>query len=151
MPDTKTLPGTGTTILVGILDLQVILKQEGANWIAQALEFDYAAGGTSLEDVKKRFEKGLCETVQEHFNLFGNLDNLLATKPDSEYTLDLLKDSSLVEFYNQISTHECVPKLPKGLSFPFGEIKYFGPQMDKTRAHEVGRLDRVVDEFDGTA
>lgn len=46
-------------------------------WYAQALEIDYIAQGTTLEEVKKHFGEGLAATVSEHIRLFGSIEKLL--------------------------------------------------------------------------
>lgn len=123
----RELAGTDDTMmaLVGILNLQVILAPEGNSWIAQAIEFDYAAGGDSVEDVKQRFEDGLHATIQEHFNMHGNLHHLLNSRAPSELWLDLLQAQSLQsERYSQVSLHRFVP--PD--YFPFKGIQYFVPK-----------------------
>jgi hypothetical protein len=118
------------TVEVGILNLQVIVAQEGKLWVAQALEFDYAAGGETLEDLKARFEAGLYSTIQENLSMFGNIDKLLSTKPAAEYTLDLLKNPGLTKLiFSGKSTHKFIPpNATAELVFPYGQIDYFGPK-----------------------
>lgn len=117
--------GGATTAVVGILNLQVILAQESVNsWVAQAIEIDYAAGGESFDDVKAKFESGLCATVDEHLKLFGNLKKLLQPAP-SELWLDLIGDGAHASKYSQWSVHEFVPKKD---AFPFGQITYLLPE-----------------------
>ena len=77
------------TAIIGILGLQVVLAKQDSSWVAQGIELDYAAAGTSLDDVKKRFEDGLCETIQEHLDHFGNLDHLMVEAKAAVW-LDLL-------------------------------------------------------------
>jgi hypothetical protein len=113
-----------------ILNLQVILVNECGMWVAQALEFDYAAGGETKADVKQRFEQGLRETIQQHFKMFGNLDKLLTTKPAPEYTLDLLNNPKLVHKYSCVSKHSFTPPASTGaadVTFPYGQISYVEP------------------------
>lgn len=61
--------------------LRVLITREGGVWFAQGLEIDYAASGTSLEDVKDRFSRGFCMTVQAHLEQFGTIDKLLKFAP----------------------------------------------------------------------
>lgn len=119
------MPENGpTTVVVGILNLQVILSEEGPNsWIAQAIEIDYAAGGTSQEDVKKRFEQGLCETLQANFQLLGNGEKFLHSKAPAADWLDLLRQPSLK--FSQVSAYSFIPP-PNAEAFPFGKITYYG-------------------------
>lgn len=113
--------------LVGILNLQVVLAPDGDAWIAQAIEFDYAAAGNDQEDVKKRFEDGLRATIQEHFNIFGGLENLLGSRPPTAFWLELVKSKGQSGWrFSQVSFHEFAP--PNNYIFPFGEIKYFIPE-----------------------
>ena len=128
--DGKKSLSKSTTWVVGILNLQVILQNEGDMWVAQALEFDYAAGGLTKDDVKARFELGLHETIQQHFKLFGNLDRLLTTKPSPEYTLDLLNNPKLRVKYSCVSEHTFTPPELSGgtdVMFPYGKISYVEP------------------------
>ena len=115
--------------VVGIFSLQVVLAPEGDSWIAQAIELDYAAAGDSQEDVRRRFEDGLCATIQEHFKIFGDLDNFLQRRPPTEDWLELLKQKAEAQWYSQVSVHRFVP--PKQF-FPFGEIKYYIPRAEQT-------------------
>jgi len=129
VPHQKVDSNETLTALVGILNLQVILAPEGDTWIAQAIEFDYAAGGSSEEDVKQRFEDGLYATIQEHFRMFGHLDNLLDTKPPIEVWVDLVKAKELqAERFSQISIHRFMP--PD--YFPFKQIRYFIPKSGRS-------------------
>jgi hypothetical protein len=118
------------TAIVGLI-LQVLLARDGSSWIAQALDLDYATAGTSLEDVKRRFEMGLCETMQIHFNLFGNLSNFLHRPPEEEWQ-GLLKTADAQQ-YIQVSVHE-FPKRkqdqPSPFPFPFGGIRYLMETME---------------------
>jgi len=127
-PEGKALYG------VGIFDLQVILAEEAPNsWVAQAMEIDYAAGGTTLEDVQTRFEQGLCATIHEHLTVFGDLDKLVVPALP-EFWKHLYK-AGKVHHYSQVSMHEILTKnkaseeclIPTG--FPFGKIDYFKSEL----------------------
>jgi len=111
--------GSETTAkaVVGILDLQVILANSDDVWIAQALEIDYAAEGTTPEEAKKNFEDGLFATIQEHLTVFNTLDNFIKPAP-AKLWLSLVKDNVTALFFSQISIHE----------FPFKTIHYYLPQ-----------------------
>lgn len=68
----------GSFHAVGVGDLKVmIINDSEGEWYAQALEIDYIAQGTDLEDVKASFEAGLKETVKEHLKLYGDITGLL--------------------------------------------------------------------------
>ena len=109
-----------TAAIVGILDLQVFLVQEGDCWIAQAVELDYASYGATEAEARANFENGLRDTIQDHFDEFGDLDNLFRQAPP-ELWRDLVDKSGAKEnrFY-QVSVH------PLDLPIPFGAIKYLG-------------------------
>ncbi len=107
------------TAVVTLLGLQVIIAPDGDQWVAQALEIDYAAAGDSKEDVKQRFQNGLTATIGEHFKRFGGIDELL-TPPPPSYWRDLLKTGQM-ELFSSVSTHEF--EMPPG--FPFGQINYY--------------------------
>ena len=124
------------TAIVGILGLQVVLAKDGSAWVAQGIELDYAAAGTSEEDVKKRFEDGLFGTIQQHLNRFGNLANLLIPA-QAEVWLDLLKLQPDSLYYSSVSVHRFVP--PVSADFTFGSIRYVVPPAEElvpeTRLH----------------
>lgn len=107
------------TAVVTLLGLQVIIAPDGDQWVAQAMEIDYAAGGDSKEDVRQRFQDGLEATIGEHFKRFGGIDDLL-TPPPASYWRDLVKTGQM-ELLSFTSTHEF--EVPPG--FPFGQINYY--------------------------
>ena len=101
-----------------------MLAKDGTSWVAQGIELDYAAAGTSMEDVKTRFQDGLCATIQEHLNRFGDLKNLIVPAKAAVW-LDLLHSQPESEYYSSISEHRFVP--PITADFPFGSIRYLVP------------------------
>ncbi len=109
--------------MVAILNLQVIIAPDGDQWTAQAIEIDYAAGGTSQEDVKERFEAGLCATIHEHLKRFGTVKRLLVAAP-SDLWLSLIRPKTL-ERFSQVSFHRFMPENLDYDTFPFGGIQYF--------------------------
>jgi hypothetical protein len=66
---------------VEISTLRVLLFRDGAHWIAQGLDLDYAASGETISDVKRRFSDGLCLTINEHLEKHENLDFLIRPAP----------------------------------------------------------------------
>ena len=56
--------------------------QESGVWFAQGLEIDYAAQGSSFEDVRKNFENGLMLTIGSYLKTYGDLQRLLVVAPD---------------------------------------------------------------------
>lgn len=123
--------------IVGILDLQVILAQEGPDsWVAQAIQIDYAAGGSSLEDAKTRFEKGFKATLQEHLSSFGNLKHFVVSAP-AETWFDLItKFNGQVHLHSEVVVHELLPEMSEcDSTFPFDTIKYFSVSRQPAMAH----------------
>lgn len=73
---------SGVDHVVGIGDLRVMIVQEDKGcWFARGLEIDFAEQGTSLEDVKFRFEKSLADTIKEHLTVRGSIRDLLHVAP----------------------------------------------------------------------
>lgn len=109
--------------LVGIGNLRVIIVPDADYWFAQGLEIDYAAQGTSLEDAKREFEKGLFATVAQHLRIHGGIEALLQVAPTPAWA-PFLKDASAYKgWLSQVSLHEVV-----GEEFPFSTIDYYIPQ-----------------------
>jgi hypothetical protein len=123
MATIKTLAAPQTA-MVRIVGLQVVLAKQGKDWIAQGIELDYVAAGTSQGDVKKRFEDGLTETIQAHLDKFGHLKNLVASTP-AEVWMDLLKSNPKSQTYTSVSIHTFTPPVS---DFPFGSIRYLVPE-----------------------
>ena len=117
----------GKTKTLGVLDLQVILAQDGPDsWVAQAIEIDYAAAGTTLEDAKSRFEKGFKATIHEHMNSFGNLKNFVVSAPGDVWFDLLLKFNGAMHLYSQVEVHDFMPEtIGCAEVFPFKAIDYF--------------------------
>lgn len=109
--------GAATHIVV-IGNLRVMITHDDGSWFAQALEIDYAAQGTSLQDVKTRFEKGLAATIHEHLKIFGSINKLLQPAPPDVW-VQLVQAVKTAKVYSQLSFH----LLP--LELPFGKIEYF--------------------------
>jgi len=70
------------TVQVG---LHVLITKEENLWSAQGLEIDYAACGTSLEDVKYRFEQGLDRTIKTYLKKCQSIQNLINPAPSDEW------------------------------------------------------------------
>jgi hypothetical protein len=56
----------------------VLITKHEDGWVAQGLEIDYAIDGSSVEDVKKRFEQGLTLTVKANLRVHRNITRLLS-------------------------------------------------------------------------
>ncbi len=123
--------------VIGLGNLRVVLLQEDGVWIAQGLEIDYLAQGSSEKDVKKQFEQGLAATIHAHLYKFGNIDNLLHAAPPEVWKEMLYdKKASLAARYSQLSIHrdtakaKVKPSLPKEASrLPFDKIQYLEPEL----------------------
>ena len=74
--------------------LRVVLTKDGDQWFAQGLEVDYAAAGSSQDDVKSRFEQGLAATVREHLKVYGSVEKVLRVAPQSAWNLWLTHGES---------------------------------------------------------
>ena len=111
---------------VNIGNLRVAISEDGGRWFAQGLEIDYAADGTSLEDVKTRFERGLDLTIGEHIRRFRNIDHLLVGAPPESWRDALV--GAMVGRYTCLSVHKVKfsSAMPEGVVFPFENIAYLG-------------------------
>ena len=115
---------SGTTHIVGIGNLRVMITNDEASWFAQSLEIDYAAAGTSREDVKARFERGLERTITEHLRVYGNIEKVLKQAPQEIWN-ELLNPHQEVARYFQVTQHEIAQfKVMSGV-LPFEGITYF--------------------------
>jgi hypothetical protein len=108
------------THVVGIGNLRVKITHEDGAWFAQGLEIDYAAQGSSREDVKRRFEKGLLATIGEHLRIYGTIKKLL--QPAAPEMWQELADASEAR-YSQVSIHFQAPN-----ALPFKGITYIEPK-----------------------
>lgn len=111
---------SGATHLIGIGNLRVMITNDDGSWFAHALEIDYAAQGSSLKDVKRRFERGLVATIDEHLKMYGSIEKLLKPAPRDVWVA-LVDAAKMGRFYSQISVH-----VHKAL--PFQNIEYYEPK-----------------------
>jgi hypothetical protein len=111
--------------IVGIGNIRVVIVQDENSWFAQGLEIDYAAQGTTIEDVKTQFEDGLIETVNEHLKVFGTIKKLLKVAPPEVWDEMLKKVTNKRYRYSQVSIH-----LQKTLkkSLPYEGIQFLTPE-----------------------
>lgn len=98
-------------VQVGIHDLRVVVTQEDGFWFAQGLDIDYSAQGSSLEDLKDRFERGFYKTVDAHLDAFGDLRQFKIPAPQHEWEGYMATAPSQKELlsYSQVSVHEVDP------------------------------------------
>ena len=93
--------------VVGIGNLRVVLIQDDDAWFAQGLEIDYAAQGSSVEDVKKKFAQGLCATLHENLKAYGNIERILRVAPPQVWNELFYNPGSAIEgvFFGLVPRH----------------------------------------------
>ena len=92
--------------LIKIGNLRVVITRDGDRWIAQGLEIDYVAEGTSLRDVQTQFTAGLRLTIQEHCRIFGDVNRLLKVAPPAIWK-EFMENARARQFtYSQIQTFQ---------------------------------------------
>jgi len=102
----------GIQHFVGIGNLRVIIVPDDGFWFAQGLEIDYAAQGSTKEEVKKQFEQGLFCTIKQHLQIYGSLKKFLKAAPPevwNEFLFDPVADKQL---YFHVSRHTNQQELP---------------------------------------
>ena len=104
------------------------ITREDQQWFAQGYEIDYAACGSSQEDVKKRFQDGMAATIHEHLKLFGTIVGFLVPAPVGAWQ-ELKKAPGKQHTYSQIRIHELFPEQSMQDVFPFDGIEYRESEM----------------------
>ncbi|MBI1955183.1 MAG: hypothetical protein HYS38_02205 [Acidobacteria bacterium] len=111
----------------GIGDLRVVICPDGDFWFAQGLEIDYAAQGKSPKDAKKQFSDGLSATVEQHLQIYGNIEKLLKAAPPEVWKDTLLSAGAIAKRYSAVMLYhverQAVPDSIQGV-FPFQGINY---------------------------
>jgi hypothetical protein len=116
------------THVVGFGNIRVILFKEPGAWIAQGLEIDYAASGSSKAEAKKNFEIGLEGTIDLHIKVHNTIKNLLKTAPPDIWAI--LSDSKGTEYrYTQVSFHDDLFK-----ALPYDGLGFYEPLPDGVAA-----------------
>ena len=118
-PDKPTVYGEldgGGVIAAGLWNLHVRITQDGDSWFAQGYEIDYAADGSSLENVKLRFQCGLTATIREHLRMFGTAEKVLAPAP-AEVWQDLSKASGSSHRYSHVGAYTFEDPIKESLEF----------------------------------
>jgi hypothetical protein len=105
----KTKDGKTNVVAIGALKV-VIAKDASQLWFAQGLDIDYAAEGTSIEDVKKNFVNGLVATIDLHLKAYADLSNVLKPAPQEVwqemfYGPLMGQKTTVAKKYYQISVH----------------------------------------------
>lgn len=106
---------------VGILDLHVLVFPDGKGWFAQAFEIDYGVQGSTKEQVKSRFERGLAATIQHNVDIYGTVENML--KPNQDwYTLKSQAEAQSGNLYD----YSCIEvfRVSERLATRFNKIEY---------------------------
>jgi len=67
----------GENRAIVIDNLHVMIVPEGNGFFAQAFEIDYGVQGSTVEEVKKRFEDGLAATIHHNIEIYGSIKNIL--------------------------------------------------------------------------
>ena len=105
----------------GFLALQVVLAKDGDGWVAQGIELDYAACGSSTDNVRDRFERGLRATIHAHLDRFGDLDRLFTPTPSETWMRLIAAEHQ--KRGSHVSPHRFFSPAP----LPFGKIVYLIP------------------------
>lgn len=112
------------THVVGFGNIRVILFKEPGAWVAQGLEIDYAASGSTKAEAKKNFEIGLEGTIDLHIKVHSTIKNLLKTAPPDIWAT--LSDTKGTEYrYTQVSFHDDLFK-----ALPYGGLSFYEPIVD---------------------
>ena len=90
---------------VGFGNIRVIIVKDGSAYFAQGLEIDYAAQGSSIEEVKEHFERGLHATIKQHLKIYGNIKGLLQPAPSFVWQELVPEKTALHNRYWHISKH----------------------------------------------
>lgn len=105
-----------------IQSLRVVIVQDGDQWFAQGLELDYAAAGTSQDDVKSRFENGLSATIHEHLKVYGTVERMLKVAPQEAWNLWLAQGQRYNLDHTSFHAIDTIDVIEHG--FPFTGIAY---------------------------
>ncbi len=87
--------------------LRVLIIKDGDEWFAQSIDIDYAATGSSLENVQRNFELGLSATIKAHLERFGNIERIMRTPP-LEDRVSISSCDHRPYDVTMVSTHEIV-------------------------------------------
>ncbi len=103
--------------------IRVLITEEDGFWAAQSLEIDYAAGGTSLDDVKERFINGLTRTMQVYMEQYQSIEKLIKPAPP-EYWMAFMK---LANKHQLNRSHVHMVEQENEYSSYINEIDFFQP------------------------
>jgi len=107
--------------LVAFGTLRVLMFEQDGEWLAQGIEIDYAASGSSLDDAQWYFERGLAETVHLHLRRFQTIDRLLRFAPEAVW-----KPLQAKHAYHlgMVTTHDLTAAQGALTQLPFDRIVY---------------------------
>jgi hypothetical protein len=91
--------------------LRVHVTYDHGAWFARSMELDFAEQGTSLQDVKERFEKSLLETVHLSTQSGRSPRSLLRPAPVPAW-LNLLEDAGAGRLLPERRLSDAVRLLP---------------------------------------
>jgi hypothetical protein len=120
--------------VVGLRDLRVVIVEESENvWFAQGLEIDYAVQGSSLNDVKKNFETGLCATIHENLRIYGNIERILKVAPQSVWKEMVFNPSRTLKRFSSVSFHNISENLKCDIDIPKVDLPFDSMQFIESR------------------
>ena len=102
--------------------LRVLITTQDGAWLAQGLEIDYAIDGTSIPDVKKKFQTGLAMTIESSLRVIGNINDLLRIAPQERWAAYFDAKHRLHRF-----THSQVRIRQLQQHLPFDQIVWVEP------------------------
>ena len=97
--------------------LRAVVFQDGEGWIVHGLEIDYAAGGISPDDAKKRFARGLALTLHEHLKLHKSPRRMLRVAPQRVWDMFYLSAGSPESIEDVPDTASCIGRYVPQLTF----------------------------------
>jgi hypothetical protein len=115
--------------VVEIGNLRVIIVKDDDAWFAQGLEIDYAVQGSSVANVKSKFERGLCATIHENLKTFGNIEGILRVAPQEVWQELFYNPSRKLKEYSSVSLHAISESLrledhSPQIKLPFDSIRF---------------------------
>jgi hypothetical protein len=87
----------------------VAIYRDHGVWCAQGNEIDYMTQGSSREDVKQAFERGLAATIELNLAHFGHIERLLNSVPLEIWERATARGACRHHSYSQVSTHNLAP------------------------------------------
>jgi hypothetical protein len=117
--------------VVGVGNLRVVIFKEDDSYFAQGLEIDYAAAGESIEDVKRRFEQGLADTLHAHARVFNDISGFLRVAPQEVWNEFLSIGGCSKHRFScvTIGTQPLAVPAETSVSFPYKGIDFYMPEM----------------------